>query len=259
MARRRRRPSWPARLAATAVVLALVAAVLAFAGWRWFREYRPDPARYPLRGIDVSHHQGRIDWPRVAADDVAFAYLKATEGGDYRDDAFARNWDAARAAGLAVGAYHFFTFCRPGAEQADNVLATVPAVADALPLVVDLEFGGNCGRVPAPADLRGELDAFLARVEPAQGRRVVFYVTAEFLDAYGAALPPRALWRRSLLREPEPLARWVLWQYHNRGRVDGIDGPVDLDVFFAGPEAFAAWRGAVVADARPWVARPPGP
>ena len=257
--RRRRRPSWPARLAATAVVLALVAAVLAFAGWRWFREYRPDPARYPLRGIDVSHHQGRIDWPRVAADDVAFAYLKATEGGDYRDDAFARNWDAARAAGLAVGAYHFFTFCRPGAEQADNVLATVPAAADALPLVVDLEFGGNCGRVPAPADLRGELDAFLARVEPARGRRVVFYVTAEFLDAYGAALPPRALWRRSLLREPEPLARWVLWQYHNRGRVDGIDGPVDLDVFFAGPEAFAAWRGAVAADARPWVARPPGP
>lgn len=257
--RRRRRPSWPARLAATAVVLALVAAVLAFSGWRWFREYRPDPARYPLRGIDVSHHQGRIDWPRVAADDVAFAYLKATEGGDYRDDAFARNWDAARAAGLAVGAYHFFTFCRPGAEQADNVLATVPAAADALPLVVDLEFGGNCGRVPAPADLRGELDAFLARVEPARGHRVVFYVTAEFLDAYGAALPPRALWRRSLLREPEPLARWVLWQYHNRGRVDGIDGPVDLDVFFAGPEAFAAWRGAVAADARPWVARPPGP
>lgn len=257
--RRRRRPSWPARLAATAVVLALVAAVLAFSGWRWFREYRPDPARYPLRGIDVSHHQGRIDWPRVAADDVAFAYLKATEGGDYRDDAFARNWDAARAAGLAVGAYHFFTFCRPGAEQADNVLATVPAAADALPLVVDLEFGGNCGRVPAPADLRGELDAFLARVEPARGRRVMFYVTAEFLDAYGAALPPRALWRRSLLREPEPLARWVLWQYHNRGRVDGIDGPVDLDVFFAGPEAFAAWRGAVAADARPWVARPPGP
>ncbi|MBW8850404.1 MAG: hypothetical protein JF600_06460 [Xanthomonadales bacterium] len=257
--RRRRRPSWPARLAATAVVLALVAAVLAFSGWRWFREYRPDPARYPLRGIDVSHHQGRIDWPRVAADDVAFAYLKATEGGDYRDDAFARNWDAARAAGLAVGAYHFFTFCRPGAEQADNVLATVPAAADALPLVVDLEFGGNCGRVPAPADLRGELDAFLARVEPAQSRRVVFYVTAEFLDAYGAALPPRALWRRSLLREPEPLARWVLWQYHNRGRVDGIDGPVDLDVFFAGPEAFAAWRGAAAADARPWVARPPGP
>lgn len=259
MARRRRRRSWPAWLATGTAVVALVAAVLAFTGWRWFREYRPDPARYPLRGIDVSHHQGRIDWPRVAADDVAFAYLKATEGGDYRDDAFARNRVEARAAGLAVGAYHFFTFCRPGGEQADNVLAVVPADPDALPLVVDLEFGGNCGRVPAPAALRGELDAFLAKVEPALGRRVVFYVTSEFLDAYGAALPPRALWRRSLLREPEPLARWVLWQYHNRGRVDGIDGPVDLDVFFAGPEAFAAWRKAPAGDARPWVARPRGP
>ena len=259
MARRRAGRS-PAFSPALALLVAAVAlAAIGVVAWRTFREYRPDPERYPLRGIDVSHHQHAIDWTKVAADDVAFAYLKATEGGDYRDDAFARNWDAARAAGLAVGAYHFFTFCRPGAEQADNVLATVPAAADALPLVVDLEFGGNCGRVPAPTDLRGELDAFLARVEPARGRRVVFYVTAEFLDAYGAALPPRALWRRSLLREPEPLARWVLWQYHNRGRVDGIDGPVDLDVFFAGPEAFAAWRGAVAADARPWVARPPGP
>jgi len=246
MARRRRRPSWPARLAGIAAVVALAATVLAFAGCWWFRAYAPDRAHYPLRGIDVSHHQGRIDWPRVAADDVAFAYLKATEGGDYRDDAFARNWRDARAAGLAVGAYHFFTFCRPGGEQADNVLAVVPADADALPLVVDLEFGGNCGRVPAPADLRGELDAFLARVEPALGRRVVFYVTADLLDVYGPTLPPRALWRRSLLREPDPLARWVLWQYHNRGRVDGIAGPVDLDVFFAGPEAFAAWRAEAV-------------
>ena len=247
MARRRRRPSWPARLAATAVVLALVAAVLAFAGWRWFREYRPDPARYPLRGIDVSHHQGRIDWPRVAADDVAFAYLKATEGGDYRDDAFARNWREARAAGLAVGAYHFFTFCRPGTEQADNFLAAVPVEADALPPAVDVEFGGNCGRRPPPEELRRELDAFLAKVEPVYGRRAVLYVTGDFLDANAAALPPRPLWRRSLFREPDPLAQWRVWQYHNRGCVDGITGPVDLNVFFSGPTAFARWRAAVPA------------
>lgn len=222
------------------------AALVGGVAWSFFalfwRSYRPSIERYPLRGIDVSHHQHAIDWSRVAADDVAFAYIKSTEGGDYRDDAFAHNWREARAAGLAVGAYHFFTFCRAGAEQADNVLATVPVQADALPLAVDLEFGGNCGRAPSPDALRRELDAFLAKVEPAYGKRVVFYLTSDALDAYAVALPPRALWRRSLLREPDPLSQWRIWQYHNRGRVDGIDGPVDLDVFFAGPVAFRRWR-----------------
>lgn len=54
-----------------------------------------------MRGIDVSHHQGDIDWQRVAADDVAFAIIKATEGGDHIDDAFATNLSEARAAALS--------------------------------------------------------------------------------------------------------------------------------------------------------------
>jgi len=202
----------------------------AFAAWWWFREYAPDRDRYPVRGIDVSHHQGAIDWPRVARDDVAFVYMKATEGGDHRDRAFARNWREARAAGLAVGAYHFFTFCRPGADQAKNFLAVVPVEPDALPPAVDLEFGGNCGKTPDAKTMRAELDAFLAPVERAYGRPVVLYVTTEFLAAYADALPPRALWRRSILREPDDSAPWRLWQYHNRGRVEGIVGPVDLNV-----------------------------
>lgn len=93
-----------------------------------------------MRGIDVSHHQGDIDWQRVAADDVAFAIIKATEGGDHIDDAFATNLSEARAAGLVVGAYHFFTFCRPGADQAKNFLAVVPRGEPMLPPVVDIEF-----------------------------------------------------------------------------------------------------------------------
>lgn len=220
------------------------AAIVALSAWWWFREYRPDRDRYPMRGIDVSHHQGVIDWKKVARDDVAFAYLKATEGGDFRDRAFARNWRGARDAGIAVGAYHFFTFCRPGADQAANVLAVVPVEADALPLAVDLEFGGNCGRTPDGATMRRELDAFLAPVERAYGKPALLYVTPEFLDAYRKQMPARALWRRSILRKPDGAAPWRVWQYHNRGRVDGIAGPVDLNVFVEDADAFANWRVA---------------
>ena len=145
---------WLVRLSLSAVV----AVAAALAAWLWFRGYRTAPDRYPIHGIDVSHHQGAIDWKKVAGDGVAFAYLKATEGGDHRDRTFARNWREARAAGIAVGAYHFFTFCRPGAEQAANVLAVVPAAPDALPPAVDLEFGGNCGRVPDGAAMRRRIE-----------------------------------------------------------------------------------------------------
>ncbi|TGU69877.1 lysozyme, partial [Mesorhizobium sp. M1C.F.Ca.ET.144.01.1.1] len=121
--------------------------------------FSPDRAEFPIRGIDVSHHQGQIDWQRVAADDVAFAIIKATEGGTHVDTEFATNLREARAAGLAVGAYHFFTFCRPGADQAKNFIAAVPRGEALLPPVVDIEFGGNCPQRPSPQQLNAELAA----------------------------------------------------------------------------------------------------
>ncbi|MCE3288392.1 MAG: glycosyl hydrolase 25 family protein [Caulobacter sp.] len=227
-----------------ALVLVLVVVPLAaFAGWRAFRSWEPDPDRYPVRGIDVSHHQGAIDWTAVAADDVAFAYLKASEGGDHRDRRFAANWRAARAAGLKVGAYHFFTFCRPGADQARNFLAAVPAHPDSLPPAVDLEFGGNCGTAPSDADLRRELDAFLSLVEARYGRQAVLYVTPDFHRAYGGALPRRPLWKRKIVMPPFGGRPWTFWQFHNRGEVAGVSGPVDLNVFAGDAAAFQAFAG----------------
>ena len=112
----------------------------------------------------MSHHQGVVDWGKVAKSDVAFAILKATEGGDYVDETFARNLAGAEEARLVVGAYHFFTFCRPGAEQAANFLRVVPRDRPMLPPAVDIEFVGNCEARPAVADLQRELTAFLTEV-----------------------------------------------------------------------------------------------
>ncbi|MEI2431636.1 GH25 family lysozyme [Lysobacter yananisis] len=232
------------RIARRTLAIAVAALALSIAARWWFLHWQPDRTRYPLRGIDVSHHQGAIDWRAVARDDVAFAYLKASEGGDHRDRRYAANARDARVAGVAVGAYHFFTFCRDGGAQAANFLAAAPAAADALPPAVDLEFGGNCGRRPDGAAMRAELDAFLAGVEAAYGKPALLYVTPEFFDAYRAALPSRPLWRRAILRAPDSRAAWTLWQYHNRARVAGIDGPVDLNVFDGDAAAFARWRDA---------------
>ena len=190
----------------------------------------PSRERYAIRGIDVSHHRGRIDWQAVRDDGVSFAYVKATEGGDFVDSRFASNWRDARAARLAVGAYHFFTFCRDGASQAANVLRVVPRETDALPLGVDLEFGGNCGRLPSRVELHTELKSFLAPLREAYGREPILYVTEEFFRAYE---PNGELWVRDVFTQPDWLGdrTWLIWQYGNRGRIAGIRGPVDLNVF----------------------------
>lgn len=207
----------------------IISGASAAAGYWYFTAFSPDRQKYPVRGIDVSHHQGKIDWRRVAADDVAFAVIKATEGGDHVDDTFTTNLNEARAAGLAVGAYHFFTFCRPGADQAQNFLTVVPRGQPMLPPVVDIEFGGNCPRRLTPDELRLELDAFLQPVEAQFGKPAIIYLIGEAVDLYDAVMPARERWVRSLVLHPGH-EEWVYWQYHNRGSVDGIEGPVDLNV-----------------------------
>ncbi len=220
------------------IVLVLAFAFLAAAIWAEGlfrpRAFPPDRGEFPIRGIDVSHHQGKIDWQRVAANDVAFAIIKATEGGDHVDDTFAENLRQARAAGLAVGAYHFFTFCRPGADQAKNFISVVPRGEPLLPPVVDIEIHGNCPHRPSPAELNAELLAFLGPVEATYGKPAIVYITDEAGPAYAAHIPVRQRWLRSISMPPRGEG-WVYWQYLDTGRVDGIDGDVDLNVLKGGP------------------------
>ncbi|HEV7717761.1 MAG TPA: GH25 family lysozyme, partial [Arsenicitalea sp.] len=142
------------RLVTIGFVLGLVACLVAGASVLYFYNFAPDRLKYPVRGIDVSHHQGKIDWPGVAVTGVSFAYIKASEGGDHVDTAFGPNWSGARSVGITVGAYHFFTLCRPGAEQAANFLRVLPLDQPMLPPVIDLEFGGNCKARPTAEALK---------------------------------------------------------------------------------------------------------
>jgi lysozyme len=122
-----------------ALLLAAAAAI-----WLHASNWHPSLEKFPRQGIDVSHHQGPIAWQELAGQGVSFAYIKATEGGDYKDRRFSDNWNSAKNAGIARGAYHFFTLCRAGADQARNFIDSVPVEIDALPPAVDLEFMGNC-------------------------------------------------------------------------------------------------------------------
>lgn len=208
------------------------AALIGFALWRVAINWRPPTSQYPVHGIDVSHHQGPIHWPTVAAEGTDFAYIKATEGGDFRDPRFADNWREADAAGLRRGAYHFYTLCRLAVDQATNFIATVPRDDNALPPAVDLEFGGNCAARPTREVLIGELAAFVRMIEAHSGKPAILYVTREFDEAYRVSSAiPRSLWLRRMLFPPDYGARpWVMWQASSIRRIEGIEGAVDWNV-----------------------------
>ena len=161
----------------TAIILSLLAVVVLVLRTGRIRLNYPSRERFPVWGIDVSHHQGEIDWAKVGASGVRFAFIKASEGEDLRDTRFEANWSASHAAGIIRGAYHFFTFCTDGVLQADNYLAAVPDDDHSLPPVVDVEFSGNCKSWSTVDRIRTQLSSFLRRVERATSRRPILYLT----------------------------------------------------------------------------------
>jgi len=215
--------------------LALAIGVLAFVaglGWWYLTGWAPDRGTYPTQGVDVSHYQGEIDWNAARAAGVDFAYIKASEGGDLRDERFAANWSGTAEAGIKRGAYHFFSLCKPGREQATNFIALVPREADALPHALDLEFGGNCAARPTRQALLAEVATFIQMVEAHSEKPMMLYLTREFEEQYkvGEAID-RPLWLRRIGLAPDYGAHpWVMWQANPKRRVDGIEGPVDWNV-----------------------------
>lgn len=193
----------------------------------------PSAQDYPVQGIDVSHHQGEIDWAAIPKDKIKFVYIKASEGGDWRDKAFEQNFSGARAAGLDVGAYHFFTLCKDGITQARNFMGVVKIDGAMLTPVVDLEYVGNCSARPSKEDFLRELNNFVQEWQAFYMKKPVFYTTKEFYDDYikGSAFESYPLWLRDVFLEPDikKYPSMILWQYADNARLNGIEGPVDLN------------------------------
>ncbi|MBK9013439.1 MAG: glycoside hydrolase family 25 protein [Saprospiraceae bacterium] len=218
---------------------------------------------FGVHGIDVSHYQKQVDWPLVATQDVKFAFVKATEGETMQDTIFCQNWDAMRAAGMVRGAYHFF---RPGisaALQARNFIATVDLQHGDLPPVLDVEVTDG---YPSEA-LAAGIKTWLTIVGDAWKIKPIVYTNQKFYNQHlaGQVLGyPVWVARYSDERHPD-LANglpWVFWQYGNRGRLLGIAGDVDFNVFNGSLndlQALTLCRPAPLLDRMPEPVPPPTP
>ncbi|MCX6398827.1 MAG: GH25 family lysozyme [Propionibacteriales bacterium] len=186
----------------------------------------------PLQGIDASHHQGPIDWARVADHGVAFAYLKASEGTGFVDPRFADHRTAAGRYGIAVAGYHYFQLCSDGAAQAAHFIEVLGEQGPgALAPALDLEVAGSCADPPARDVLLSEVREFLSAVDEEYATKTVVYLYPDFEDRFGFAedLADHPQWVRRL-GDRAPRRPWLVWQYDDHGSVPGIAGPVDLNL-----------------------------
>ncbi|MCF7642371.1 glycoside hydrolase family 25 protein [Acinetobacter johnsonii] len=189
---------------------------------------------YTIKGFDVSHHQGDIQWQSISPQEFKFVYLKATEGGDFKDRKFQDNWLKAREQGFLVGAYHFYRLCRDGQIQAQNFIETVPKKTDSLPPVIDLEYDSTCINTYTREQLLKEIQVMHDRLYQHYGLQPIFYTSKAFYNIVLVdEFKKTPLWIREYQGQPELKGnpKWTFWQHTSQGQIKGIPTLVDLNVF----------------------------
>lgn len=178
-------------------------------------------------GVDVSNHQAKVDMQAMRDQGMQFVYIKATEGASYVDKYFQVNWDSAGEAGLPRGAYHFFSFDTPGADQAQNYIQTVGSLEGGLVPVVDVEwYGDKKENPPAKEDVVRELKAFSDAIEAEYGVKPMVYAT-DLYDRYlEDDFDDYSRWVRSVFLPVWVYVDddWHVWQYSDTGHLEGSTG-----------------------------------
>ena len=189
--------------------------------------------KYEIHGIDVSHYQKDIDWDTVAGQGIDFAFVKATEGLTFHDHRYRFNWEEMKRVGIKRGAYHFFRPTLDPVVQANNFIEITDFDPGDLPPVLDVEVLDNVSK----SELIDGVRQWLSLVELKLGARPILYTNVKFYNKYlSGEFEHHPLWiARYSQHEPKLLNRkaWTFWQYGSRGKIHGIKGEVDFNVFHA--------------------------
>ena len=188
-----------------------------------------------MKGIDVSVHNGDIDWGKVKADGIDFAILRAGYGrlASQKDERFEQNYSGAKAAGIPIGAY-WYSYAMSEDEarlEADVFLSVIKEKQFEFPVYYDVEEKKqfDLGKEKVSAIMR----AFLERVETA-GYFVGLYGSASSLTTHTADdIKSRyTIWLAHWVDKTNYSGAYGIWQHSEKGKVDGINGNVDLDICY---------------------------
>lgn len=198
----------------------------------------PSEKTYEVRGIDVSSHQGDIDWDILSKKGIKFAFIKATEGSSFVDEKFNINYENAVKTNLKIGAYHFFSYDSEGITQAYNFIEYVPKTEEMLPPVVDIEFyGDKYKNVPDIEETQNQLQIMLEKLEEYYEKKPIIYATYKSYNLYIANnFKDNYIWIRDVYFTPKlkDNREWTFWQYTDKVKLDGYNGKeerLDMNVF----------------------------
>jgi lysozyme len=206
------------------------------------------PLGPPVEGIDVSNHNGNIDWKKVAADNKKFTFVLASDGTDFSNPKYSQQYHGAKDAGLIAGAYHF---ARPddsdGATQANRFLDIIDYKNDGktLPPVLDLEVdpnGGSCYGMSVD-QMHQWTKSFNDTVKQRTGKDPIIYANPSFWkQCMGSTdtFKDPDLWLAAYEVDsptvPKGFQDWDFWQYTDKGKVAGISGNTDINQYKEGFE-----------------------
>ncbi len=194
-------------------------------------------------GIDVSEHQGAIDWNAVASDGIDFAFIRignrgATEGAVYLDERYVENMTGAREAGIPVGVYFFSQAitAEEALEEADFVLAMLGDAELAYPIVYDHEpVAGIEGRADGLSreQMTENALAFCTRIAEAGYEPMVYGNKRDIARFDLSQLEGIDVWFAEYgAATPSGQFDFSIWQYANDGTVAGVSTAVDLNILF---------------------------
>lgn len=191
------------------------------------------PPGFPSFGIDVSHHQGEINWEKLMIKEhydsiIQFVYCKATEGSDHIDTKWEYNRKVLQKLKIPNGAYHFFMPKSEPKPQANHFLTYWTKSDLDLPPVLDVESEGFSDK-----DLIAKMKIWLKEVEDKTGMRPVIYTSLNFFETkFMNDFKDYKFWIAAYSRKPEFIddSRIIHWQYSETGELPGIDEKVDFNV-----------------------------
>ena len=192
------------------------------------------PVNYPIIGIDISHHQGDINFDEVVnmretKDSVQFVYIKSTEGSTHKDRHFDKNAEGFAAYKMKYGFYHYYQPNTSAILQADFFCETIKGYNFKLIPVIDIEVKGAL-KATALVD---SIEQFMNRVEEQLQVRPMIYTFISFYNDYliKSKLQNELFWLASYSRKNEFMNKEniLIWQFTEKSNVDGIGTNVDMN------------------------------
>lgn len=197
---------------------------------------------YSIHGIDVSRWQEEVDWKKVEMAGAQFAFVKATEGDDHLDKYFNDNWLALDNRNIAKGAYLFYRPQSYGKMQAEFFIKNVKLGPGDLPPVIDFET--TEGRSDSVI-ITGLINC-ANKLEEHYKVKPIIYTNIKLYHRYIMGnFDNYPLWIAWYEENPPILLKfkkWDFWQYSMKGKIDGVKGDVDKNVFQGDSLAFEKIR-----------------